>query len=207
MRVLQDRIPLGPPPSLHPLRGRTTSPPFVRELRRYYGAVRLPGPCIGGVRLSASHRGPHRGRLRASRFSRMVLPRMLGVSAYDRARSHCTSPFLVHEYGLRLRKQPRHLGVELDFAAQCPGLRVPLSTLRARPCGRVHMTRGHRGWLALQCAIPSFAAPCRFIPALPAGRIGQDPALHNANQGMLAEATNGRQATTSRRPGPGRAAR
>ena len=27
------------------------------------------------------------------------------------------------------------------------------------------MTRGHRGWLALQCAIPSFAALRRFIPA------------------------------------------
>jgi len=33
-------------------------PPFVRELRQYYGAVRLPDPYIGGVHLSASHRGP-----------------------------------------------------------------------------------------------------------------------------------------------------
>jgi len=27
------------------------------------------------------------------------------------------------------------------------------------------MTQGHRGWLALQCANPSFAARRRFIPA------------------------------------------
>ena len=37
---------------------------------------------------------PPWGGLRASRFSRMVLTRMLGVSAYDRARSLCTLPFL-----------------------------------------------------------------------------------------------------------------
>ncbi len=52
------------------------------------------------------------------------------------------------------------------FRGSIPCLRVPLTTLRARPYGRVHMTRGHRGWLALQCANSSFAALCRFIPAL-----------------------------------------
>ncbi len=38
--VLLLRVPLGQPPSLHPLRHRWNG--FVRGLRRYYGAVRLP---------------------------------------------------------------------------------------------------------------------------------------------------------------------
>jgi hypothetical protein len=37
---LLSRVPLGQPPSLHSLRRRL--PSFVRGLRRYYGAVRLP---------------------------------------------------------------------------------------------------------------------------------------------------------------------
>ena len=37
------RVPLGPPPSLHPLRRRRSSfAPCVRGFRRYYGTVRLP---------------------------------------------------------------------------------------------------------------------------------------------------------------------
>ena len=114
-RVLRSRIPLGLPPSLHPLRGRSVGfhsapqaslgclrrfhlrarlgPPWprasassalVRELRRYYAAVRLPAPCIDGSSPWTSHRGPRRHPPRAvcrvSRFSRMMLPRMLGVS-------------------------------------------------------------------------------------------------------------------------------
>ncbi len=57
------------------------------------------------------------------------------------------------------------------FRGSIPGLRVPLSTLRTRPYGRAHMTRGHGGWLALPSANSSFAALCRLIPALPPGRV------------------------------------
>jgi hypothetical protein len=103
------------------------------------------------------------GGRRASRFSRKVLPRMLGV--VDHARPLRTSPLRCNGFCLRSPERPRHLG-QSPFRGSVPGLRVPLSTLRARPLGRVHMTRGHRGWLALQCANPSFAALCRFIPAL-----------------------------------------
>ncbi len=89
-----------------------------------------------------------------------------------------------HARGLRPRQAPPHLalavcrvlpsesgttsapGTETYFRGSIPGLRVPLLTLRARPLGRVHIARGHRGWLALQCTNPSFAALCRFIPAL-----------------------------------------
>ena len=40
-RVLLVPVPLGPPPSLHPLRRHRSG--FVRRLLRYYGSVRLPG--------------------------------------------------------------------------------------------------------------------------------------------------------------------
>ena len=53
-----------------------------------------------------------------------------------------------------------------DFAAQSPGLHVPLPTLRHALAGRRRMTRGRRGSLALRRrALPS-PPPCRFIPAL-----------------------------------------
>ena len=79
------RVPFGQPPSLHSLRRR--SPGLVRELRRYYGAVRLP-VVVHHRRVSLdfstrpaapSATGDHG----LSRFSREVCPGMPGVS--DRA--------------------------------------------------------------------------------------------------------------------------
>src|SRR5258705_6156249 len=63
------------------------------------------------------------GGRRVSRFSRKVLPRMLGVS--DRARPYCTSPFRCSRCCLRFQKRPRHLGTSLDFAAQSPACVCP----------------------------------------------------------------------------------
>jgi len=69
---------LGPPWPL-----ASASSALVRELRRYYSAVRLPAPCIGGLCPWTPHRGPRRhppwAVCRVSRFSRMMFPRMLGV--------------------------------------------------------------------------------------------------------------------------------
>src|SRR5690242_9745710 len=45
------------------------------------------------------------------------------------------------------------------------GLRVPLSTLRRRPCDRQRMTRGRDGWLGLSRVTLAFTTPCRFGPA------------------------------------------
>src|SRR5262249_20059741 len=45
------------------------------------------------------------------------------------------------------------------------GLRVPLSTLRRRPCDRQRMTRGRDGWLGLSRVTLAFTTPCRFVPA------------------------------------------
>src|SRR5215475_12562830 len=46
------------------------------------------------------------------------------------------------------------------------GLRVPLSTLRWRPCDRQRMTRGRDGWLGLSHVTLSFTTPRRSPGAL-----------------------------------------
>ena len=110
------------------------------------------------------------GSRRVSRFSCMTLPHMLGVSSSTAPGP--STPRLCGAAGLAFGSG-NSLGtwMPIRFRGSIPGLRVPLSTLRARPYGRVHMTRGHRGWLTLQCANSSFATSCRFIPALLPGRI------------------------------------
>ena len=48
------------------------------------------------------------------------------------------------------------------FRSSMAGLRVPLSTLRLRPCGRRRMTRGQDDWLGLSCTTLAFVTLCRF---------------------------------------------
>jgi hypothetical protein len=48
------------------------------------------------------------------------------------------------------------------LTAQYPICTSPLSTLRRRPGGRLHMTRGPCGSLPLQPMKLSFTTPCRF---------------------------------------------
>src|SRR5262245_10481514 len=59
------------------------------------------------------------------------------------------------------------------------GPRVPLSTLRRRPCDRRRMTRGRGGWLGLPRTTLLFAIPCRspgaLMPEQPAESL---PTLH-----------------------------
>jgi len=76
------------------------------------------------------------GGRRVSRFSRMVLPRMLGVLAFDRARSLYTSPLTVHRVLPSAPETDSAPGSSTRFRGSIPGLRVPLSTLRSRPRGR-----------------------------------------------------------------------
>src|SRR6185369_9909794 len=90
-RVLPPRIPLGQPPLLHPLRLRRTG--FVRGLRRYYGAVRLPASVHhrrASLDFSMRPKRAGLGSRRISRFSRKLLPCMPGV--LDRAGYHWASP-------------------------------------------------------------------------------------------------------------------
>src|SRR3989442_235921 len=59
------------------------------------------------------------------------------------------------------------------------------------------MTRGHRGWRALQCANSSFATPCRFIPALLPGRVAAPISVHFrlwTARGVRADLAEGAQA-------------
>ena len=53
----------------------------------------------------------------------------------------------------------------VHFRGSILGLRIPLSTLRTRPHGRLRMTRGRRGWLGLRRTTLPFAPPRRFNPA------------------------------------------
>jgi hypothetical protein len=88
--VTLGRVPLGQPPSLHCLRRRFLG--FVRQLRRYIGAVRLPtsvhhwrSPFGFPTRSAALSAADRRG---ISRFPYKVLPYMHGV--FDRAESEHT---------------------------------------------------------------------------------------------------------------------
>ena len=70
----------------------------------------------------------------------------------------------------RYPRQRRHpevtrLAAGRQFRGSIPGLYVPRSTLRPRPCGRRRMTWGRCGWLRLHRMTLSFTPPCRFLPA------------------------------------------
>jgi len=163
--VLLSRVPLGQPPSLHSLRRRL--PSFVRGLRRYYGAVRLP--------MAVHHRitsldfplrpGPHPsppGSHGISRFSHGMFPDVLGV--LDRAGSARDSRFRPVRCCLPHRRRRRHPEV-MVFRGSIPSPSVPLSTLRLRPCGFLRMTRGRRGSLLLHRMTLSFITSRRFLSA------------------------------------------
>jgi hypothetical protein len=81
------RVPLGPPPSLHSLRQPWRTWAIVRELHRYYGAVRLPAPIHHG-RAPWVHRADlariRQARCRASRVPHTVFLCMQEV--FDPAR-------------------------------------------------------------------------------------------------------------------------
>ena len=104
----RDGISLGPPPSLHHLRRRrgfTRS--LVRQLLRYYAAVRLPAPVAHRCTpLGFSTRSGANASQRAtegcgtSRFPSKVFPCLHGVC--DRAGSGAASPMRQPRCGLRL---------------------------------------------------------------------------------------------------------
>jgi len=149
--VFRRPCPLGLPPFLHRLRfrsGMRGSPHaalfdgFAGTTRQYDFPRRASRTCglslLRAARPSISRTGD-RG---ISRFSRMEIPCMLRF--FDRAGSADGSRLAP----LRCRLPPpltTSAPRSLDFAAQYPGLHVPLSTLRLRPRGRQRMTRGHRG--------------------------------------------------------------
>jgi len=163
--VLLSRVPLGQPPSLHPLRHHF--PSFVRGLRRYYRTVRLP--------MAVHHRitsldfplrpGPHPlppGGHGISRFSHRMFPDVLGV--LDRAGSARDSRSRPGRYRLPQRRGRRHPGV-MVFRGSMPSPPVPLSTLRLKPRDLLRMTRGRCGSLLLHRMTLSFTTSRRFLSA------------------------------------------
>jgi hypothetical protein len=156
-------FPLPPPQPGH------CRPGFVRQLPRYYAAVRLlsvmarrrtplgfpmrsaldvqktlrsPGSrtrCVHACTGSLTARGPH-------------LPRQSGK----------------HGVAFGMSPRPRHpeppapCGAGHRFRSSIPGLPFPLSTLRPHPRECARMTRGRRSWLSLQRMTLSFTTSRRF---------------------------------------------
>lgn len=104
----RDGIALGLPPSLHHLRRRRDcTRSLVRQLLRYYAAVRLPAPVahrrtpLGFTMRSAPSASKRDAEERGiSRFPCEMFPRVHGVS--DRAGSGAASPMRQRRCGLRL---------------------------------------------------------------------------------------------------------
>ena len=147
VRVLPRRFPFGQTPSLHPLRRHFSG--LVQGLRHYYRSVRLPAVVLHRrSSLDFSMRPtPHFvGGRRISRFSRRLLPCMLGVS--DLAGYHRTSPSRPVGCCLPLLSTGS-ASRTIPFRGSIPSLHVPLSTLRLRSYERRCMTRGRYGWLDL----------------------------------------------------------
>src|SRR5437870_1238289 len=169
--VTLEHLPLGQSPSLHRLRSRTGG--FVRQLRKYYGTVRLP---VSVHHRCASLDFPMRSGIPSlpdkhgiSRFPLKMLTYMLRVS--DRAGSKSVSRYQRSSLAFRSVQQRRHPGVAIagamvvQFRGSIPGLHAPLSTLHPRPYARRYMTRGQCGALLLHCMKLSFTTPCRLLPA------------------------------------------
>jgi hypothetical protein len=140
-------------------------PGLVRRLHRYYGTVRLPALV-------------HRRRVSSDFPTRPVAPSAAGQDLPVLVRSVSVRARGLRPRGTRLRlaisTHPVSPSAYLHgvgapkqhcFRGSIPGPHVPLSTLRCFPCGKLRMTRGRRGSLALQHTTLSFATLRRFIPA------------------------------------------
>jgi hypothetical protein len=158
-------------PLAKPLPSATSAPGFPVLFGRFVGTTGLsdfPGPFICGLRPWPSRSVPPHDLRRATQGppgSRAWRFRTCAGSSTARGQpGACNSAPVCVAFRLHGRRQ--HPGL-YDFAAQCPSLCVPLSTLRRPPHGSLRMTRGHRGSLLLRCTALSSAPPCRFIPAHP----------------------------------------
>ena len=162
-RVTLNDVLLGPGPSLQLLRRRL--PALVRNLRWYYGPVRL----LGGVRVGrAACAFPHRPAAK-----RQAPPRSPG----SRAGSFLTctgSPTAPGSPPLAMTRRWILPSLSVNkvstreelFRGSIGGPPVPLSTLHPRCRHRRRMTRGQRGSLNFRCGALSSLTPRRFIPAL-----------------------------------------
>src|ERR1039457_4648453 len=208
VRVRLCRVLLGLRHSLHNLRRRSLA--FVRLLRQYYAAIRLPA-------------GVHEGLIVHHLLTpaRLLLAGGNGVSRFSRAQrapgfSACLGSPIPQD---RLRTRvflcagawpsdglTPWASWNTVFGAQYPAYRYPCPTLQVQPRDCPHMARGQGGSLFLPCTTLAFATPCRFIPALsrPGGLPHEFCRITHTGKSMRhcakACATRGQEAST--RPAP-----
>jgi hypothetical protein len=178
-RVRLFRVLLSQRPSLHDLLRPSLA--FVRPLRWYYAAVRLPAAVHVGLmahrflppfrRLAATDNN------RVSRFSRVKFPCMRGVcdSAVPETRSRfrvppCCLPDDLTPSALLILAISELINFRDTQAciAEAPkgDLRCLFPTLQVRRCRRPRKGRGQDGSLLLSCMTLSFTTSRRFIPTL-----------------------------------------
>src|SRR6516225_448942 len=156
------RVLLGLRPFLRNLRWRCAA--FVRLLRRYYAAVRLPAVVHGGL---TAHRVLPPARHTAWRATTGPPgSRAWSFSAClgsQTPRGRCVLALAcaaVLPSGFLTPWAPRNK----DFEVQCPAYRYPYPTLQVQPYSCTRMARGQSGSLDLLCTTLSSATPSRFYP-------------------------------------------
>ena len=163
--VTLGQVPFGHRPSLDCLRRWFRS--VVRQLLRYYGAVRLPVPVhhrmvsLDFPMRSGPHTLPNGGGI--SRFPCKVFPCMRRV--FDRAGFATNSRCRWLRCGLPLTLRASAPRARISFRGSMAGLHVPLSTLHLCPHEQRRITRGRCGSLLLHRVALSSTTPCRFRPA------------------------------------------
>ncbi len=144
--VLLSQVPLGQPPSLHPLRRRLSG--IVRELRRYYGSVRFPVSVhhwLVSLDFPIRSEKPFSRKDTGSPGSRAKC--FSTCTGSLTARDSPTSCALnVGDVAFRQLLGRRRSGVNL-FRSSISGLHLPLSTLRL--CSREQTTHDSgSSWVA-----------------------------------------------------------
>src|SRR5215471_12925337 len=161
-QVRLPRVLLGLRPFLRNLRWRCAA--FVRLLRRYYAAVRLPAVVQGGLTahrvLPLARRTAWRATTGPPGSRAWSFSACLG-SQTPRGRCVLALAYAaVLLSGFLTPWAPRNQ----DFEAQCPAYRYPCPTLQMQPYSCTRMARGQSGSLDLLCTTLSSATPSRFYP-------------------------------------------
>ena len=156
-------LPLAPP--LPSIASAAAEAALFDDFAGTMGRSDFPWTCIIGLRVRPFRCGPPGRELSSGQpedipvplqvacmRARGLRPRRVGAALAMARRPMLPSAFL-HSVGALDHTTFRG-------SILCP--HVPLSTLRRRPCERLRMTRGRRGWLGLQRTELPSATTCRF---------------------------------------------
>jgi len=159
------QVPLGQPPSLHPL--RSLSQGLVQRLPRYYEAVRLPAP-VYHRRVSPDfpmQSGNSTDRDRISRFPLKVFPNMPGVSDHAglNACRIIDAPNIAfrHPDGVGIPEN-RPLAMNLISWLNTQPMRTPVNASLS-PLRVATHDSSQCGSLLLHCMALSSTTPCQFL--------------------------------------------